>query len=130
QTFMVNYTDGTSTVISQSMSDWFSPQNYPGESEAVTMSHRDTSSGGTDNQTFYLYGYAFPIDSTKTVKSVVLPNNRNVAVLSYALSNPTINAVPVSLASSFNRTAIYNDGTTFSSTGGVDGVGDAYSAQL
>ena len=130
QTFMVNYTDGSSTVISQSMSDWFTPQNYPGESEAVTMAHRDTSSGGTDNRTFYLYGYAFPIDNTKTVKSVVLPSNRNVAVLSYALSNPTVSAVPVSLASAFNRSAIYNDGATFSSTGGVDGVGDAYSAQL
>ena len=130
QTFMVNYTDGTSTVISQSLSDWFSPQSYPGESDAVTMTYRDTSNGGTDNRTFYLYGYAFPIDSTKTVKNVVLPNNRSVAVLSYTLGNPTINASPVSLASSFNKTAIYNDGATFSSTGGVDGVGDAYSAQL
>lgn len=130
QTFMVNYTDGTSTVINQSLSDWFSPQNYTGESQAVTMAYRDASSGSKDNRTFYLYGYAFPIDSTKTVKSVVLPNNRNVAVLSYALSNPTINAAPVSLASTFNRAAIYNDGATFSSTGGVDNVGDAYSAQL
>lgn len=130
QTFMVNYTDGTSTVIDQSLSDWFTPQNYPGESEAVTMAYRDTSTGGTDNRTFYLYGYAFPIDSTKTVKSVVLPNNRNVAVLSYALSNPAANAVPVSLASAFNRAGIYNDGATFPSTGGVDHVGDAYSAPL
>ncbi|RDS79232.1 hypothetical protein DWU98_18955 [Dyella monticola] len=130
QTFMVKYTDGSSTVVNQSLSDWFSPQNYPGESDAVTMAYRDTSTGSKDNRTFYLYGYAFPIDSTKTVQSVVLPNNRNVAVLSYALSNPTINAVPVSLTSAFNRTGIYTDGTTFSSTGGVDGVGDAYSAQL
>jgi len=130
QTFMVNYTDGTSTVINQSLSDWFSPQNYTGESQAVTMAYRDTSGGSKDNRTFYLYGYAFPIDSTKTVKSVALPNNRNVVVLSYALSNPTSNAVPVSLASAFNRAAICNDGATFSSTGGVDNVGDAYSAQL
>lgn len=129
QTFTVNYTDGTSTVITQSLSDWFSPQSYTGESKAVTMAYRDTSSGGTDNRTFYLYGYAFPIDSTKTVKSVALPNNRNVAVLSYALSNPTTDAVPVSLASSFNKTAIYKDGASFAA-GGVDGVGDAYPAQL
>ena len=129
QTFTVNYTDGTSTVITQSLSDWFSPQSYTGESKADTMAYRDTSSGGTDNRTFYLYGYAFPIDSTKTVKSVALPNNRNVAVLSYALSNPTTDAVPVSLASSFNKTAIYKDGASFAA-GGVDGVGDAYPAQL
>jgi hypothetical protein len=130
QTFTVNYTDGTSTVINQSLSDWFSPQSYSGESEAVTMAYRDTSSGAKDNRTFYLYGYAFPIDSTKTVKSVALPNNRNVAVLSYALSNPTTNAVAVNLASTFNRAGLYKDGATFSSTGGVDNVGDAYSAQL
>ncbi|HUA81745.1 MAG TPA: hypothetical protein VL997_15310, partial [Dyella sp.] len=43
---------------------------------------------------------------------------------------PSLNATPVSLASAFNKTGIYNDGSTFSSTGGVDNVGDAYSAQL
>lgn len=118
QTFTVNYTDGTSTVISQSLSDWFTPQNYAGESKAVTMAYRDTSSGGTDNRTFYLYGYAFPINSTKTVKSVQLPSNRNVVVLSYALSNPAATAVPVSLASSFNQGAIRNAN-----------AGDAYAAQ-
>lgn len=130
QTFMVNYTDGSSTVVSQSLSDWYSPQAYPGESQAVTMAYRDTSSGSTDNRTFYLYGYAFSIDSSKTVKSLVLPSNRNVAVLSYALGNPTVNPVAVSLAASFNRIGIYNDGSSFSSGGGLDGVGDAYSAQL
>ncbi|WP_233840488.1 hypothetical protein [Dyella sp. 2HG41-7] len=130
QTFQVNYTDGTSTVISQSISDWFTPSSYPDEAKAVTMAYRNTSTGTKDNRTFYLYGYAFPIDSTKTVKSVTLPNNRNVVVVSYALSNPSINATPVSLASAFNKTGIYNDGATFSSTGGVDNVGDAYSAQL
>ena len=31
--------------------------------------------------TFYLYGYSFAINSTKTVKSITLPNNRNVVVL-------------------------------------------------
>ena len=118
QTFTVNYTDGTSTVISQSLSDWFTPQNYAGESKAVTMAYRDTSSGGTDNRTFYLYGYAFPINSTKTVKSVQLPSNRNVVVLSYALSNPAATAVPVSLASSFNQGAIRNAN-----------AGDAYAAR-
>ena len=130
QTFQVNYTDGTSTVISQSLSDWFSPSNYPDESKAVTMAYRDTSTGTKDNRTFYLYGYTFPIDGTKTVKSVTLPSNRNVVVVSYALSNPVVTATPVSLASAFNKVGIYNDGSTFSSTGGVDNVGDAYSTQL
>lgn len=117
QTFTVNYTDGTSTVISQSLSDWFTPQNYSGESKAVTMAYRDSSNGTTDNRTFYLYGYAFPIDSTRTVKSVLLPSNRNVAVLSYALSNPATNAVSVDLAPSFNRSIISNDRGALASAG-------------
>ncbi len=45
QTFTVTYTDGTTSVATQSLSDWFTPQAYPGESKAVTMSYRDESSG-------------------------------------------------------------------------------------
>lgn len=38
QTFVVAYADGTSTVIQQSLSDWFTPQNYAGEeANALTM---------------------------------------------------------------------------------------------
>lgn len=134
QSFTVNYADGTNSIVTQSLSDWFSPQSYTGESKAVTMAYRNTSSGSKDNRTFYLYGYALPIDSTRTVKSVLLPSNRNVVVLAYALSNTSTtsaaSAMPVDLSSSFNRTGIYTDGTSFSSAGGLDGVGDAYSSQL
>ena len=30
QTFVVTYTDGTTSSITQSLSDWFTPQNYRG----------------------------------------------------------------------------------------------------
>ena len=63
QTFTVNYTDGTTQTFTQSLSDWFSPQNYPGESKAVTMAYRDLSNGTKDNRTFYVYGYSFSLDS-------------------------------------------------------------------
>ncbi len=59
QTFVVNYSDGTSSTFVQSMSDWFAPQSYAGESEAVTMAYRDTNAGVKDTRTFYLYGYSF-----------------------------------------------------------------------
>ena len=32
QAFVVTYTDGSTSTITQNMSDWFKPQNYPGES--------------------------------------------------------------------------------------------------
>ncbi|MBD8898516.1 hypothetical protein [Rhodanobacter sp. DHG33] len=130
QTFQVNYTDGTSTLITQSLSDWYTPSNYTGESKAVTMAYRDTSTGTKDNRTFYLYGYSFPINNTKTVASLTLPSNRNVVLVSYALSNPGGAPTSVNLASYFDRIGIYTDGSTFASTGGLDDVGDAYSATL
>src|SRR5439155_13186617 len=36
----------------------------------------------------------------------------------------------VSLSSAFNVNVAYTDGTTFPSTGGIDGVGSAYSSTL
>jgi len=85
QPFTVTYTDGTATAITQSLSDWYSPQNYAGESKASAMAYRLVSTGATDNRTFYLYGYTFSINNAKTVKSITLPNNRNVVVLAAEL---------------------------------------------
>lgn len=131
QTFKVSYTDGTSTTLTQSLSDWFTPQNYSGESKAVTMAYRNSSNGTKDNRTFYLYGYSFAINGAKTVQSLTLPTNNNVIVLAYALSNYTPSPpVTVSLSTAFNRTGVYTDGTTFPSNGGLDGVGYALSSNL
>jgi hypothetical protein len=86
QTFVVTYIDGTTTTITQGLSDWFTPQNYVGESKVSTMAYRITSSGATDNRNFLLYGYSFAINSAKTLKSITLPNNRNVVVLAIDLT--------------------------------------------
>ncbi len=81
QTFIVTYTDGTTASFTQSLSDWYTPQKYAGETKVLEMPYRLTPSGATDNRTFYLYGYSFAINSAKTVKSLTLPNNRNVVAL-------------------------------------------------
>jgi hypothetical protein len=80
QTFVVNYSDGSNSTFVQSLSDWFAPQNYVGESIAVTMPYRDNNAGGQDPRLFYLYGYAFALNGTKTATSITLPT-ANVAVL-------------------------------------------------
>ena len=36
QKFTVNYTDGTSTTVTQSISDWAAPQGFAGESDALS----------------------------------------------------------------------------------------------
>jgi hypothetical protein len=81
QMFTVNYSDGTSAPFTQSVSDWFSPQNYKGESKALTMAYRLNPNGSADNRTFYLYGYSFTLTAGKTAMSLTLPKNPNVVVL-------------------------------------------------
>lgn len=82
QQFVVTYSDGTTHTFTQSVSDWFTAQNYPGESIAKTMSYRDTIYGGTASGSPNVYGYTLPLDNSKVVVSVTLPQNRNVVVLS------------------------------------------------
>jgi hypothetical protein len=38
-----------------------------------------------DNRTFLLYEYAFSLDSSKTVSSIVLPANNNVKVFAVTM---------------------------------------------
>ena len=85
QTFTVNYTDHTSTPFTQSLSDWFTPQNYAGESEAVAMAYRNFDNGTKDLRTFNLYSYRFILDNAKVVQSITLPNNTHVVVLAATL---------------------------------------------
>lgn len=85
QRFAVNYTDGTSTTFTQSLSDWFVPAQFTGEAIAKAMAYRDTSTGGRDARTFNLYGYAFATNSAKTVKSITLPSNAQVKILAIGL---------------------------------------------
>jgi hypothetical protein len=81
QTFTVNYTDGTSTAFARGISDWATPQSNSGESVAVSMAYRNTSSGGKDNSTFNVYGYTLAVDNTKTIASITLPDDKNVEIV-------------------------------------------------
>jgi hypothetical protein len=85
QKFVVTYADGTTATFTQSVSDWFTPQNYPGEATAVTMSYREKSDGTKDARPFHVYDYALTLDTTKTVKSLTLPGDANIEVLAMDL---------------------------------------------
>lgn len=83
----VTYTDGTYSVFVRNFSDWFTPQLYPDEYEAVTMPYRDMADGGRDSRgNFYLYAHLFPLDNTKTVEHLTLTDNRDVVVLAVTLT--------------------------------------------
>jgi alpha-mannosidase len=86
QTFTVAYGDGTSESFTQSLSDWYSPGRFSGESRAVSMPYRLVGDGSTDSHdSGSIYAYSFTLDSAKEVRSVNLPDNRNVLVLAMTL---------------------------------------------
>jgi YVTN family beta-propeller protein len=80
QTFMVTYSDGSTTKYTQSMSDWGRAQHYPGELIARNTADRITPTGARQAGVWDIYAYILPTDSSKQVVSLTLPNNRHVAV--------------------------------------------------
>ncbi len=89
-TFVVTYTDGTTASVTQSLSDWVYPLNYPGESNITCVPYRNESNGGQDGHLTCVYGYQIPLDSTRIVQSIQLPQTRNVVMLAMALVSPPV----------------------------------------
>jgi hypothetical protein len=107
----LTYADDTSSRWTQGFSDWFTPRNFLRESNALAMDYRNHGRGGQDDHRFYLYGYAFPLDSNRTVRSLTLPGNSEVKVLALTLEPP---ATTVDLSPSFNQVnGIVADGSPF-----------------
>ncbi len=94
QNLILDYTDGTGTVFTQTFSDW----DYPGagvigEIEAVAMAYRTIGNGALDaNNIQNLYAYRFPVERLKTLASLTLPQNPNLIVHAITLVGP--GAVP------------------------------------
>jgi hypothetical protein len=85
QTFVVNYTDGTSDTFTVDMSDWLSPQGYAGETVAASLSYYNAMDGSSPTVPNYLYQYSLVLNNHKTVSSITLPNNGNVMILAIDL---------------------------------------------
>jgi hypothetical protein len=86
QIVKVTYADGTNQEFERSFSDWFTPQNYPDEYEAVTMPYRAMADGGLDSRgNFYLYAHYFALNSAKIVESLTISDNRDVVILAVTL---------------------------------------------
>jgi hypothetical protein len=128
QPFVVTYTDATTTTYFQGLSDWFSPQNYAGESKAIPMGYRNHSDGSSsENNALYLYGYNFALNPAKTVQSVRLPNNANVIVAAISLVPnwpPRFNVNPQILGS-LNAGQAFS-GSVATNTSDLNGDGITY----
>lgn len=64
----MNYRDRTSTVLTQSFSDWHTAQTYTHESIAVAMTYKLNPDGSKHPGTYNVYQYDIPINATKLVK--------------------------------------------------------------
>jgi hypothetical protein len=102
QQFVVTYTDATLSTIFQGFSDWFSPQNYSGESKAIPLGYRNSANGSSsENNSLYMYGYSFALNSSKVAQSIRVPNNPNVVITAISLVPnwpPTFSASAYALA--------------------------------
>lgn len=86
QTFMITYSDSSlNQTNTQSVSDWYQPDGYSGETQAINMDYRDQSDGTRDDEPFYIYGYTFNLNPAGTATSLVLPSDNNVKVFAITL---------------------------------------------
>lgn len=86
QNFAVAYAGADALqTVTQNVSDWFTPENYDGEKQALTMSYRNQSDGTKDERPFYIYGYTIRLNKTSAVKSLKLPDNTNLKIFAVTL---------------------------------------------
>jgi uncharacterized membrane protein len=127
--FTVTYTDGSTQVVRQDMSDWATPQSYAGEVIALTMPHRITPTGTFSRGPYTVYGYSFAVEPGKVLQSLELPPTKDVVILSVAATGSPGSERPVDLYGSFNVAGIAGTGQAITA-GGLDRADDAYDNAL
>ena len=70
---VIHYTDGTLSRQRVSFTDWAQPAGG-GNIPVATMPYRNTRSGEPQYITMYLFAAAVPLDPSKQVESITLPN--------------------------------------------------------
>ena len=85
QSFTVTYDDSSQSTFTQNLSDWYAPSDFPGEFDAVSMPYRLMGNGHKDERAFHLYAYSLDLDSSKSVRSLRLPENENTLIFAVSL---------------------------------------------
>ena len=127
QQFIVNYSDGSSTVVTQSLSDWVTYTSFAGQSIVSTMSYRVTPTGGTQTAGIHLFGYSIVLNPAKTVSSLQVPSNRNVVLLAVGLSGagtvqPSFSLAPAAASLTLAQGGSGTDAITATPSGGFTGT--------
>jgi hypothetical protein len=121
QVFTVTYSDGTTTSVTQNLSDWAGAQGYVNESTALSTASRVGPSGALQSGPWYLYGYIIPLNSAKQVSSLTTPNNRNVVVLAASLT-PATGTSTTQPAPTFTLTPAANPWTLQQNAGATQNI--------
>ncbi|GAA1965918.1 GH92 family glycosyl hydrolase [Catenulispora subtropica] len=69
----ITYTDGTSTTQPVTFNDWAGGPGG-GDEAVATMPYRNSTSGNSQAITMYVFATTVPLDASKTVASITLPN--------------------------------------------------------
>lgn len=85
QPFTLTYTDGSTTTQNLSLSDWFASAPQSGERFAVALDIRWGPSS-TQYGNIHIFDYIISLNSSKSVRSLTLPNNANVIIMGLTLS--------------------------------------------
>ena len=77
-TVTVNYTDGSTSTGTLTMTDWALAGGggpvAPGDTVVAEMPYRDTQGGGNQKINTYLFATSIPVNGSKTVASISLPS--------------------------------------------------------
>jgi len=85
QQITVTYTDGTSSVFTQSLSSWTTVGGYAGETVVASPANSLSKYGAVVKGTVHVYGYTLPIPAGKTAATIQFPQNSCVVVLGVTL---------------------------------------------
>ena len=85
QSFTVTYDDSSQSTFTQNLSDGYAPSDFPGEFDAVSMPYCLMGNGHKDERAFHLYAYSLDLDSSKSVRSLRLPENENTLIFAVGL---------------------------------------------
>lgn len=112
-TVTATYTDGTTSVFSQTLSDWCGFGGNPNESIAVGGINRINSDGTLNGASCNLYAYTYSLDFTRTLQGITLTDadgSGDSFVLAITLKPPTYTldggtASPASITAGSESTA-------------------------
>lgn len=101
-TFRINYTDGTYTDRSVTVSDWCTT-SFTGKTVLQSLYQRHSSTGDDFKETC-IFIYSLSATTTKTVETITLPDNSNVHITAMTLE-PASDTVETSVPSPNPRVA-------------------------